>query len=255
LNALPTKFDLFGVKVSPVDYDTVLDAVMPAARAGGSMTVTHLAVHGLIEGTRDPELRAILNQFDIVAPDGQPVRFALNKVHGAGLPDRCYGPELVLRACERAAREGIGVYLYGSHPGVVSRMRDNLVARFAGLNIVGAEPSAFRELSAEEDAAFVRRVNHSGAGLLFLGLGCPLQERFAYAHRDTIHAVQVCVGFAFDVHSGEKKQAPVWMQRYSLEWLFRLLQEPRRLAKRYLVTNSLFLFKLAPYLLGLRKPR
>jgi exopolysaccharide biosynthesis WecB/TagA/CpsF family protein len=250
--ALPPKHELLGVHVSDVDYARLLDIVFSAAKTHRGTCITHLAVHGLVEGSCDPEFRALLNTFDVVAPDGQPVRHALNWVRKTKLADRCCGPEMTLRVCERAANEGIGVYLYGSAKEVVEAMRDNLVARYPGLKIVGAEPSAFRPLTDEEDAALVDRVNASGAGIVFVGLGCPLQERFAFAHRDKFNAVQITIGFAFDVHAGNKKQAPEWMGRHSLEWLYRLLHEPRRLAKRYFITNSIFLLKLIPYLLGLR---
>jgi exopolysaccharide biosynthesis WecB/TagA/CpsF family protein len=122
----------------------------------------------------------------------------------------------------------------------VAALEANLVDRFPALRVVGCEPSLFRPLTPEEDEAFVRRVNDSGAGLLFLGLGCPLQETFAYEHRHTIKAVQLCVGAAFDFHAGNKRMAPGWMQRSGLEWLFRLTQEPGRLWRRYLVTNATF---------------
>jgi len=250
--ALPPKHELLGVHISEVDYARALDCIFPAARAHRGMSITHLAVHGLVEGSLDPSFRDLLNKFDIVAPDGQPVRHALNWVRKTKLADRCCGPEITLRICERAAKEGVGVFLYGSAKEVVEAMRDNLVARFPGLKVVGAEPSAFRPLTDEEDAALVERVNASGAGVVFIGLGCPLQERFTFAHRDKFHAVQIAIGFAFDVHSGNKKQAPEWMGRYSLEWLYRLMHEPRRLAKRYCITNSIFLWKLIPYVLGLR---
>lgn len=248
----PRKHELLGVHISEVDYARLLEVVFSAAKAHRGTCITHLAVHGLVEGSLDSSFRDLLNKFDVVAPDGQPVRHALNWVRKTKLADRCCGPEMTLRICERAAKEGVGVYLYGSAKDVVEAMRDNLVARFPGLKVVGAEPSAFRPLTDEEDAALVERVNASGAGIVFIGLGCPLQERFTFAHRDKFRAVQLAIGFAFDVHSGNKKQAPEWMGRYSLEWLYRLLCEPRRLAKRYFVTNSIFLWKLIPYLLGLR---
>jgi exopolysaccharide biosynthesis WecB/TagA/CpsF family protein len=147
----------------------------------------------------------------------------------------------MLYVCDQAAVNEIGVYLYGSYPNVVENLRDNLIARFPKLRIVGCEPSVFRQLTKREDEALVDRIDRSGAGIVFLGLGCPLQEIFAYAHRGRIPAVQICVGAAFDFHAGNKKMAPVWMQQYSLEWVFRLTQEPRRLWPRYIITNTMFL--------------
>ena len=118
--------------------------------------------------------------------------------------------------------------------------------------MVGAESPPFRALSPEEDSDVVRRINDSGAMIVFVGLGCPNQDHFAYEHGDRIHAVQVCVGAAFDFHAGVKKMAPRWMQRRGLEWLFRLGQEPARLWRRYAVTNSVFMAKLAAQ--KLRRP-
>jgi N-acetylglucosaminyldiphosphoundecaprenol N-acetyl-beta-D-mannosaminyltransferase len=199
-----------------------------------------MAVHALVTAARDPSYRAKVNTFEVVAPDGQPVRWALNRLEGTGLEDRVYGPEFMIRLCRRAAETGVGVYLYGSSLEVVRALEANLLDRFPALRIVGCEPSLFRPLTAGEDEAFVRRVNDSGAGLLFLGLGCPLQESFAYEHRRAIKAVQLCVGAAFDFHAGNKRMAPGWMQRRGLEWLFRLTQEPGRLWRRYLITNAAF---------------
>lgn len=250
----PSKYDIFGVYVSKTDYKEALEFVMSAATTGKPMIATHLAVHGLMEAADDPNLRQIIDDFDIVAPDGQPVRHALNWIHKTDLEENCRGPEFVNRVCQRAAIERVGVYLYGSTEDVVLKMKANLEARFPGLRIVGAEPSQFRPLTREEDDALIQRIRQSRAGVVFIGLGCPLQERFAHDHRDKILGAQICVGAAFDFHAGNKKMAPVWMQKYSLEWLYRLLQEPRRLFKRYLITNTAFVLKLAPYLLHLRKP-
>ncbi|MFC1762283.1 WecB/TagA/CpsF family glycosyltransferase [Planctomycetota bacterium] len=225
---------------------------MSAARDRQSACVAHLAVHGLVTGTQDREMREALRDFDIVAPDGMPVKTALNMLYKVKLPDRVYGPEFTLRVCRQAAEESVGVYLYGSELGIVEKLRDNLLAKYPQLQVVGCEPSIFRPLTKAEDEALTKRINDSGAGIVFIGLGCPLQEKFAYAHKDRIKAVQICVGAAFDFHSGNKTMAPVWMQQHSLEWLFRMLQEPGRLCRRYLVTNTIFLSKFALQLCGLK---
>jgi exopolysaccharide biosynthesis WecB/TagA/CpsF family protein len=179
-----------------------------------------------------------------VAPDGQPVRWALNHFHQARLADRVYGPELMLRLCARAEQEQVGIYLYGSRLYVLERLSGKLLRRFPRLRIAGYESPPFRALTEKEDRETVSRINSSGAGLIFIGLGCPKQEHFAYDHRDSIRGVQLCVGAAFDFHAGSKRMAPAWMQRHGLEWAFRLMSEPKRLWKRYLCTNSLFLFKV-----------
>jgi exopolysaccharide biosynthesis WecB/TagA/CpsF family protein len=143
----------------------------------------------------------------------------------------------MLRVCRRAEEENIPVYLYGSHSHVLAMLRESLGRMYPTLRIAGLESPPFRPLSAEEDRKSVERINGSGAKIVFLGLGCPKQDHFAYDHRAIISGVQVCVGAAFDFHSKNKKMAPRWMQNSGLEWLFRLSQEPRRLWQRYLVTN------------------
>lgn len=247
----PIKRTVIGVPVSCTDYAQAVDVLTAAALRRRSCIVTALAVHGAVEAARDSDFGQKIAAFDLVLPDGQPIRWALNALFTAGLKDRVYGPELTLRLCERAAAEKIGVYLYGSTGATVSRLKEALERRYPLLEIVGHEPSVFRPLTPEEDAALVARIVASGAGFVFIGLGCPRQERFAYDHRASIPAVQVCVGAAFDFHAGTKRQAPPWMQDRGLEWLFRLAQEPRRLAGRYILTNSVFIWRLGRQMLGL----
>jgi exopolysaccharide biosynthesis WecB/TagA/CpsF family protein len=236
----PEKRTMFGVRMSATDYDQLVPVIAKAAvrRDGGA--VTHLAVHGLVSAVTDSAYRARINEFDVIAPDGMPVRWAMNFFEKLSLPDRVYGPELMIRLCRHAAKHGIKVYLYGSTREVVEALTENLSAQLPHLEIVGAEPSLFRPLTAHEDKQLVRRINDSGAGLLFVGLGCPRQEIFAAEHRHTIKAVQMCVGAAFDFHAGNKSMAPRWLQDHGLEWLYRLTQEPGRLWRRYLFTNTTF---------------
>ena len=238
--AWPVKHDLFGVCVSATDYDEVVDKTIAAAKAGQSALIDFMPVHGLIPAVQDPAHLNRLNQFDIVAPDGQPVRWAMNYFYRASLRDRVYGPELTWRLCEAAAKNGVSIYLFGSTNQVLEKLQKRLMGAFPALKIAGAESPPFRPLTPQEDKAAVERINASGAGLLFLGTGSPRQEVFAFEHRASIRPVQLCVGAAFDFHAGTKKIAPSWMQRRGLEWLFRLTQEPRRLWKRYLVMNTTY---------------
>lgn len=247
----PHKCDLFGIGVSPTDYDEAVAVVIDSARDRRPATVSCHAVHALVTACRDETLRAQVNSFDMVTPDGQPVRWALNWLHGAGLQDRVYGPELMLRICERAADNGVSIYLYGGSEHVTEALCRRLIELYPHLVVAGCESPPFRALTDEEDRDVVQRINDSGAGIVFIGLGCPKQDVFAFEHRDSINAVQVCVGAAFDFHAGSKPMAPGWMQSYGLEWLFRLIQEPRRLWRRYLVTNTLFALKLGRELLRL----
>lgn len=247
--AWPPKVDLFGVECSPTTYAEATERVVDAAIRKVPGLVSCYAVHALVSASGDPDLRKMANAFDMITPDGQPVRWAMNLLHGAKLTDRVYGPELTVRLCQRAADAGVSIYLYGGSEAVVEKLQANLKERYPGLTIAGYESPPFRPLTPEEDQAAVDRINASGAGIVFIGLGCPKQDIFAYEHRDRIEGVQVCVGAAFDFHADTLPMAPKWMQRTGLEWLFRLVQEPRRLWKRYLVTNSVYLAKLGKALL------
>jgi N-acetylglucosaminyldiphosphoundecaprenol N-acetyl-beta-D-mannosaminyltransferase len=249
----PRKYPVLGVGVSATTYDEAIAAIIAAASAGRAAVVNAAAVHAVVTAARDPELREKVNGFELVVPDGQPVRWALNLLHHTGLRERVYGPELMLRLCRRAAAEGTAVYLYGGAPSVVERLRENLLRWFPALRVVGWESPPFRPLTPEEDRATAARIRASGARLVFIGLGCPRQDEFAAAHRGVLDAVLVCVGAAFDFHSGQKRMAPAWMQRHGLEWLFRLASEPRRLWRRYCVTNSIFVAMLASQLVRSRR--
>ena len=242
--ATPERRSVVGAPISVTDYDSAVACVLAAARRKAPYLVTALAVHGVVETRSRPEFRRAIEAFDIVTPDGQPVRMALNWFHRAGLSDRVYGPTLTLRLCEHAAREGIPVYFYGSTAEVVAALAGAMQDHYPELRVVGAEPSAFRPLAPAESRALGERIRASGAGIVFIGLGCPRQELFAWEHREIIGRPMVCVGAAFDFHAGTKRQAPAWMQDHALEWLFRLSQEPRRLFRRYAVTNTIFVWGL-----------
>ena len=242
----PRKFDVFGVGISATTYSDATAAILKAAEERIGAVVSAHAVHALITFSASQPLRDMANTFEMITPDGQPVRWALNRLHGARLADRVYGPSLTLHLCEAAAERGVPIYLYGgANDDVLRKLQANLLFKYPKLNIAGAYSPPFRPLSAEEADRLVEEINASGAGIVFIGLGCPKQDEFAHAFRDRIHAVLVCVGAAFDFHAGIKGSAPAWMQRRGLEWLYRLVQEPRRLWKRYLVTNSIYVGKFA----------
>jgi exopolysaccharide biosynthesis WecB/TagA/CpsF family protein len=252
ISSWPERHPLLRLRVSATTYDEAEDLLIAAARERRKALVAHLSVHGLVHANRDAEFAEAIEGFDIVAPDGQPVRWALNQLWGTGLTDRVYGPELMKRLCRRAAREGISIYLYGSSDAVIERLRETLLERFPRLVIAGSESPPFRDLTPEEQRESIARINESGAALVFIGLGCPKQELFAFRNRDRIEGVQLCVGAAFDFLSGQKKMAPRWMQKRGLEWLFRLGSEPRRLAGRYVPNNTLFLIHIGRELVRFR---
>jgi N-acetylglucosaminyldiphosphoundecaprenol N-acetyl-beta-D-mannosaminyltransferase len=241
---VPHKRRVFEVDVSVTDYDEVTAAILEAGRRRRSFGVTALATHGLMEAAGDPDFARVVNNLDIVTPDGQPVRWALNRLHGVGLSERVYGPDLMLAVCAGAADAGIGIYLLGSTRETCDALANRLHRQFPELRIADVQPDRFREATPEEDAADVERINGSGAGIVFVGRGCPRQERWVEAHLGRVTGAMVAVGAAFDYHAGNHPKPPAWMQRVGLEWLFRLAIEPRRLFRRYAVTNTRYLVRL-----------
>ena len=239
------KRNVLGVLVDVVDYQAATEQVVHAAHQRRSFALTALAVHGVMCGVLDRGLGARLNSFDLVTPDGQPVRWGLNLLHGARLRDRVYGPTLTLGVLERCAAEGLPVYLYGSTETALTRLVAALEESFPALKIAGAEASKFRPSQPGEDFEIASRIRSSGARLVLVGLGCPRQEVFAYAMRPLVDMPLLAVGAAFDYHAGVLRKPPAWMQRYGLEWLWRLSLEPRRLWRRYLVLNPAYLARLA----------
>ncbi|MDQ6673493.1 MAG: WecB/TagA/CpsF family glycosyltransferase [Chloroflexota bacterium] len=244
-----------GVLVSRTTYADATASIVQAACAGVSVVAAATSVHGLTIGATDAEFGTILNSFELVTPDGQPVRWALNLLHGAHLTDRVYGPTLLRWVCEAAAGLDLSVYFYGGRPDVLERLATRLSTRMPGLRVAGYSSPPFRALTPAEDAREVERVRASGAKILFVGLGCPRQERWAYEHRNQLDMPLVCVGAAFDFHAGTLRQAPAWMQGAGLEWLFRTLMEPRRLWRRYAKHIPVFLFLVARQLVTLRLMR
>ncbi|BAZ07854.1 WecB/TagA/CpsF family glycosyltransferase [Calothrix sp. NIES-3974] len=247
------KYPILGINVHAVDYEFAVAKIVTAAKNRYPFAVSALAVHGVMTGFLDPVHARRLNGMDLVVPDGQPVRWALGWLHKKKLPDRVYGPNLTLRVAEAFAEQGLSVYLYGSKQETLKMFAENLTVAYPELKIVGMEPSKFRRLTREERLELVERIHSSGANAVFLGLGCPRQEVWAYEYRELLNIPILAVGAAFDFHAGTLPQAPRFLQDRGLEWLFRLFQEPKRLWQRYLVLNPLYLWNVFLQYLGLRK--
>lgn len=248
------KRNVFGILIDALDYVQATRLTVMAAQERRPFGVTALAVHGLMAGKSDRVQRYRLNHLDLVVPDGQPVRWALNLCHRVGLRDRVYGPTLMLWLCRAAADLDLPIYLYGSTSAIVVELARNLQRKFPELRIAGAEPSQFRALTFQERGALIQRIRASGARLTFVGLGCPRQEVFVYESRHALEMPVISVGAAFDYHSGFMREPPRWVQRSGLQWAHRLIQEPRRLWKRYLLLNTGFLILLGCQLSGLWHP-
>lgn len=249
----PEKKNVAGIMISPVTYASAMDFIMAAAREHRPFKVSALAVHGVMTGVLDRVHKFRLNRFDLLVPDGQPVRWVLNLLHKARLADRVYGPELTRRLCGRCAKEGLPIYLYGSTETVLQQFETELHKQFPRLQIAGAEPSRFRRLEPAEKTALINRVNASGARMLFVGLGCPRQEVFAHECGSDLTMPVIAVGAAFPFLAGNISQAPSWMQKRGLEWLFRLRTEPKRLWRRYLYLNPLYMGFIALQVFGFRQ--
>lgn len=244
---------VLGVGITVADYARVTALVVELAHAQAPLAVSALAVHGVMCGALDRTHRQRLNALDVLTPDGQPVRWALNWLHGAGLRERVYGPTLMLHICEAAVREHLPVFLLGGSESTVTTLAWRLQARMPELRIAGTRASAFRRGTESEARALAAQVRAAGARIVFVGLGCPRQEVFLHDMRALLGMPVIAVGAAFPFHAGEARQAPPWMQRHGLEWLHRLCKEPRRLWRRYLLLNPLYILMLCLQALGWRK--
>ena len=237
----PDAIDVLGIPLAMTDYEATMEWMdaMIAHREKGYICVA--ATHMVMVCDEDPELREAVLNSSLTVPDGQPLVWAMNAL-GGDLEARVYGPELMARYCERAARRGTRMYLYGGrNQGALVQLALNLRKRFPGVKIVGGYSPPFRDLTEEEEDAIVEEMNGSKADVIWVGVGAPKREKWMAAMRERLDApVLVGVGAAFDFHAGLVPQAPGWMQSAGLEWLYRLAQEPRRLWPRYVRYNPRF---------------
>jgi len=234
------KVDLLGVAIDAVDYEAAIQRIVTAATAGEAYGVSALAVHGVMTGHDDAGHRTRLNGLDLVTPDGQPVRWALNLLHHVGLPDRVYGPRLTLELCREAATRGLPVFFYGSDPETLERLTTRLPGLVPGIVIAGTQPSRFARVDRGELDRICDSIRATGARLCFVGLGCPRQEIFVAENVERLGMPTLAVGAAFGYLAGTNSEPAPWVQRWGLQWLYRLAQDPRRLWRRYLLLNPRF---------------
>jgi N-acetylglucosaminyldiphosphoundecaprenol N-acetyl-beta-D-mannosaminyltransferase len=246
-----TTAPVLGARIDTVTWSETLQRLDVWVSKRESRYVCICNVHSIVTASRDSSFAKVVNEADMVTPDGAPVAWVLRKLGFAG-QQRINGPDLMWGYCEQANKTGQAIYLYGSTERTLDLLQQRLKAVFPGLRIAGAYSPPFRQLSAQEDAEVVAQINASGAGVVFVSLGCPKQEFWMADHCGKINAVMVGVGAAFDYHAGTVKRAPLWMQNHGLEWLHRLCSEPGRLWRRYLVTNTLFILGIAGQLWRLR---
>jgi N-acetylglucosaminyldiphosphoundecaprenol N-acetyl-beta-D-mannosaminyltransferase len=252
--ATPESIDVLGVPVSAVDYDGVMDWMDGTVAARGRGYICVAATHTVMVAQEDAAAMQAVRGASLVVPDGQPLVWALRAL-GRPLPDRVYGPDLMLKHCERAAANGTRIFLYGGrNQGALVQLTLNLRRQYPGLRVVGGCSPPFRDLDEDELDAIAQEINRTGADVVWVGIGVPKQEKWMAAMRHRLDApVLVGVGAAFDFHAGLVPQAPSWMQSAGLEWAFRLAQEPRRLWRRYLRYNPRFVAGFARQLLRSRR--
>ncbi|MEI7770042.1 MAG: WecB/TagA/CpsF family glycosyltransferase [Chloroflexales bacterium] len=248
----PARFPVLDVGVSAISLPRAL-AMIDGWIARGERRSMHLCTtHTVLECHRAPELAAIMNAAGIAAPDGMPLVW-LGRMRGHSV-DRVYGPDVMLATCDRGQASGQRHYFYGGAPGVAERLAERMRSRFPQLQVAGTYTPPFRPLTAAEEQAVAAQINASGPDIVWVGLGTPKQDYWVARFRPLLNApVLIAVGAAFDFHTGRVRQAPRWMQRSGLEWLFRLSQDPRRLWRRYLLGNPTFLVLIARQWLAERR--
>lgn len=247
-------FSVLGVRVCAVQIPNVI-AQMEEWIAQRKMCrfIAVTGMHGIMEAQHDSRFKTILNSADLVVPDGMPLIW-VGRTRGIPLQRRVYGPEMMLAFFASTASKGYRHFMYGGAPGVPERLAKVLMQRFPGTVIAGTYSPPFGPPTPSESTSAIEMINNAAPDIVWVGLSTPKQERWM---RDTCSVLEVPVlvgvGAAFDIHSGIKKQAPVWMREHGFEWLYRLLQEPRRLWRRYIIYGAEFVFCVALELLGLRR--
>jgi N-acetylglucosaminyldiphosphoundecaprenol N-acetyl-beta-D-mannosaminyltransferase len=245
---------ILGMRVHATTYDDAVQRIAAWASQCESRYVCEAPVHMVMESYDSPQYQNVINGADLVTPGGMPIVWMM-RLLGIPRQARVYGPAMTLKVCEYAAQHELKIGLYGGSEENMARLVPELLRRYPQLQIVYAYAPPFRKMTAEEDVLVRENIAASGAQILFVGLGCPKQERWMAEHRPGVRAVMLGVGAAFDFISGEKAQAPLWMQSIGTEWLFRLCTEPRRLWFRYFWHNPRFIVLALGQLCGVRSGR
>ncbi|OPY00584.1 MAG: UDP-N-acetyl-D-mannosaminuronic acid transferase [Syntrophorhabdus sp. PtaB.Bin047] len=248
------KTEVLGVSIHALSWHAVLASIADWVSKRESRVVCLCNVHSVVTAGRSAEFARAISEADIAAPDGAPIAWMITRLRHTRQP-RINGPDLMLRYCREAKVRSEPIFLYGASESTLALLKAKLLQAHQGLKIAGAVSPPFRPLTPEEDSSIVEQINASGARVVFVGLGCPKQELWMAEHRTRIRAVMIGVGAAFDYHAGTLKRAPRLMQDLGLEWLHRLLSEPRRLWRRYLVTNTIFMSRAFGQLIGCRRSR
>ncbi|MBW4553041.1 MAG: WecB/TagA/CpsF family glycosyltransferase [Aphanocapsa sp. GSE-SYN-MK-11-07L] len=240
---------VLGFPISALPFRQVVDLLLGWAKEGEGKMVCIANTHMLVEAHRNNEFADVLQQGSLLTPDGMPLVWMLRSM-GVLHPERVAGPDLFVALCQRASAEGLSLFFLGSEQAILDRMHQRLEHEFPDLKIAGMLPLPFRPLTSAEDESVVNTLNSSGAGIVFVSLGCPKQEKWMAKHKEQVKLVMIGVGAAFPIYAGLQQRAPGWIQKNGFEWLFRLVQEPRRLWIRYGTTIPVFAWLALKQLLG-----
>jgi N-acetylglucosaminyldiphosphoundecaprenol N-acetyl-beta-D-mannosaminyltransferase len=251
-SSLP-RVNILGVGVNAINMPQAVDLVSSAVSQGRKGYVCVTGVHGIMEAQKDPVFRTILNRSMLTTPDGMPTVW-VGRLNAYSQMRRVYGPDFMMEVCSVSVERGYTHFLYGGVEGVADRLKSELTTKFPGLNVVGTYTPPFRPLNASENAELQATISKLRPDFFWVGLSTPKQERFMAEYLSKLDAkVMVGVGAAFDIHTGRAQDSPDWVKSAGLQWLHRLLQEPSRLWKRYLINNPIFMYKMTSQLLGLTK--
>jgi N-acetylglucosaminyldiphosphoundecaprenol N-acetyl-beta-D-mannosaminyltransferase len=249
----PEYVDVLGVMISAVDMNLAVHLAEQKIAVGNPGYVCVTGVHGVMEAQTDPELLHILNHAAINLPDGMPMTW-IGRLQGFRHMDRVFGPDFMMAMCRISAERGYRHFFYGGKPGIAERLSETLQRKFPGLQVVGTYTPPFRDLNPEEERELAARMLQSRPHILWIGLSTPRQERFMAQYAEQLKVpLSVGVGAAFDFHTGQIRDCSNWIKRAGLQWLHRLLQDPKRLWKRYLRNNPAFLWRIAWQIAGLRQ--
>lgn len=249
----PQRANVLGVGISAINLETAEALIDAALQNGVRSYICVTSAHGVIEAQRDPQFRTILNRSFLTTPDGTPTVW-LGRLQGYTNMSRVFGPDLMVRICQLSRRKGYTQFLYGGAPGVAQDLKTQLEARFPGLRIVGTYTPPYRPLSREEGAKLVEAIGRVRPDVMWVGLSTPKQERYMAEYSGRLETkLMIGVGAAFDYHTGRIKNAPQWVKDAGLQWLHRLVQHPKALFSRYLITVPAFAFRALAQVAGLRK--
>ena len=232
---------ILGTRIDWTSYKDSTERIIKLVQNVGYGYVCVANVHVVMEAYHNPAFKQLINSADIATPDGMPLVWGL-KMLGIKNAERVYGTKLTFHICEEAQKRDLPIGFFGGAKDVLELMIGNLKAKLPTLNVAYRFSPPFRNITKEEDEETIRKINNSGVKILFVGLGCPKQEIWMSEHKDKFAAVMIGVGAAFDFIAGTKPRAPTWMQNIGLEWFFRMMHEPQRLWKRYLLFNPQFIY-------------